>query len=119
MGAHETPSDPRWALLQSARSDLVRALAEDGVVGVEYVAAFPQDEFAVWLVTITDEERDRLGTLNPRLEDVRAVLLRSGFTEAWLGSLMTTAQSQETVSRDYEGKWFYARGRRRCVSVRP
>ncbi len=35
-------------------------------------------------------------------------MLRCGFTQDWLRGLMTTAQSQETVDRDYEGKWFYA-----------
>lgn len=74
---------------------------------VEYVSAFPQDDFAIWLGTAIDIERDALGTDSPRLEEVRAVL-RCGFTQDWLRGLMTTAQSQETVDRDYEGKWFYA-----------
>lgn len=80
-----------------------------GVVRIEVVAAFPeQDEFAIWLCTATDQERDRLGLDQPRIDQVRTILLEAGFSPNQLHGLVTTVQSQETVDRDYEGSWFYA-----------
>ena len=101
--------DSRWPLLPIARQFLVSHLAPDGVVRVEFTAAFPDiDGFGVWLCTATDEEREALGTDNPRYGDVRQALIDCGFTAEQLTDLVTTAQSQETVDRDYEGSWFYA-----------
>jgi len=39
---------------------------------------------------------------------VRTILLACGLRDRDLDRLTTTAQSQETVDRDYEGSWFYA-----------
>lgn len=102
-------TDPRWGLLQAARPALVEALSNHGVVRIEYVAAFPHFEhFSVWLGTKTDAERDLLGTTNPLHREVRNVLAEVGFTDEQLRELLTTAQSQQTVDRDYAGSWFYA-----------
>jgi hypothetical protein len=80
-----------------------------GVVKIEYVAAFPEfEDFTVWLGTKTDTERDRLDITNPLHDEVRQLLANVGFTEAQLVKLRTTAQSQETVDRQYAGSWFYA-----------
>ena len=67
-----------------------------------------EDDFAIWLCTATDKQRDGLSRVNPHLEEVRSILLSAGFTPKQLTGLSTTAQSQETVERDYEGSWFYA-----------
>jgi hypothetical protein len=102
-------SDHRWNLLHAARGPLLSAFADDGVTRIEYTAAFPSLEgFAVWLCTNWDTERDALGTSNPRLEQLRHVLASVGFTARELSDLSNTAQSQETVERDYRGSWFWA-----------
>jgi len=101
--------DPRWQLMEDARHDLLATLANDGVVRIEYAAAFPHvDDFAVWLGASTDAEKDALPNKNPRLAVVRAVLADHGFTDDQLSGLRTIVQSQETVDRDYKGSWFYA-----------
>lgn len=109
MAHSETAPDPRWKFLEDARPELLRAFGPRGVVRIEFVAAFPElDDFAVWLCTNTDDERDRLGLDNPLRDAVRAILLKTAFSAEQLHGLMTTAQSQETVDRDCEGSWFYA-----------
>ena len=75
---------------------------------VEYTAASDLDGFAVWLCTDTDAQRDALGTSNPRLEPIRQVLASVGFVASELTHSSSTAQSQETVDRDYQGNWFLA-----------
>ena len=101
--------DNRWPLLVIARQRLVSNLASDGVVRIVFTAAFPHiDGFGVWLGTTTDEEREALGGDNPRYGQVRQVLIDGGFTTEQLADLVRTAQSQETVDRDYEGSRFYA-----------
>jgi len=102
-------SDHRWALLEMARRPLVSAFADDGVTRVEYTAVFPSlDSFAVWLCTDTDSQRDGLGMSNPRLEPIRQVLASVGFATSDLMHSSSTAQSQETVDRDFQGSWFWA-----------
>jgi hypothetical protein len=101
--------DPRWELLKRARPRLIERFTHVGVVRIEYVAAFPeQDDFYVWLCTETDEQRDSLGIGDPLLDEVRQVLVEAGFTAGQVAHVRSTAQSQETVDRSYEGSWFYA-----------
>jgi len=47
--------------------------------------------------------RDAIGTVDPYLHDVRGILETTGFAPAQLSELVTTAQSQETVDRGYQG----------------
>jgi hypothetical protein len=109
MPGERVLSDHRWTLLELARRPLVTAFADDGVTRVEYTAAFPSlDGFAVWLCTDTDTQRDALGMSNPRLEQIRQVLASVGFGTSELMHSSSTAQSQETVDRDYQGSWFSA-----------
>jgi hypothetical protein len=87
---------------------LLRQLGRAGVVRVEYVSAFPlHDDAWVWLGTTTDAERDALAVSEPRLlADVRLIAEGHGFTAKNLSGV--TVQSEETVTRDYEGSWFHA-----------
>ena len=89
------------------RKILLVALSDRGVRRVEFVTAFiePYDSW-VWLGTPTDSERDELLDVPDLLELVSDAIQASGLDL----SLITgaTAQSQETVDRDYEGSWFYA-----------
>jgi hypothetical protein len=102
-------SDYRWRVLVNARPALVDAFFHDGVMRVEYVSAFPdQQPFAVWLGTATDSEAARLRTSPTIHARVRDVLVAHGFEEQDLGELVVVVQSQETVDREYDGSWFYA-----------
>lgn len=102
-------SDRRWARWEDARERLLVTFATSGVSRTEYIAAFPAlDSVGVCLCTLTDEQRDALGRVNPGLSSVREVLADAGFADDELVGLSTTAQSQETVERDFEGSWFCA-----------
>jgi len=104
----EVRDDRRWEMLESARSQLCDVLAPQGVTEVRYISWFPMDGVAVWLCTSTDAQRNDLGSSSPARETVRTILLACGLRDRDLDRLTTTAQSQETVDRDYEGSWFYA-----------
>ena len=98
---------PDWDQLERMREVLVRDLSDRGVTKVEFVTAFVEPfQSSVWLCVSTDAERDELLGQPDLLELVHTVL-RSNQLD---GSLVdyATAQSQETVNRDYEGSWFYA-----------
>lgn len=102
-------ADRRWELLEVARPRLVAAFANRGVAKVDYIANFDHwDRFSVWLCTATDDERDALETNWPAIDMVRSVLVASGFHPDEVADVVTVAQSQETVDRDYESSWFYA-----------
>jgi hypothetical protein len=102
-------TDRRGQMLATARPELVDAFADDGVLRVEYVSAFPdQDDLAVWLGTATDSEADRLRQQQGLRDRVSAMLSRAGFTGEQLEGLLVVIQSQETVDREYAGSWFYA-----------
>lgn len=102
-------SDPRWALLDAARTSILDRLTERGVQRVEFVAAFGRsDEVWVWLGTTHDAERDALGNYEPCLDEVREAFASVGYPGDQLVNVHSTAQSQETVDRDYESSWFYA-----------
>lgn len=87
---------------------LLRAFAESGVTRIEYVSAFPSQGSAwVWLGTATDLERDALAGAQPQvLAEVRLIAERQGFAAEQISGI--TVQSEETVTRDFEGSWFYA-----------
>jgi hypothetical protein len=104
-------SDPRWAVLEEARERLFASFSHRGVERIEYVAAWPDlAGVSVWLCTNTDTERDALGSDNPAKAEVEAVLRDCGLDDRDLGPglLVTTAQSQETVDRQFSGSWFNA-----------
>ena len=94
--------------MQETQPALLQAFRESGVIRVEYVAAFPsQDDTWVWLGTATDVERDALAGTEPEvLSQVRATAEQHGFSPERVSGV--TVQSGETVTRDFEGNWFYA-----------
>ena len=91
-------------MLQGLRSDLLEALSDEGVERIELVVAFSAPfTFWIWLGTTSDAQRDAVtGT---RTESV----IRRATEARCLDHLYEgfTAESQETVDRDYEGSWFY------------
>lgn len=60
----------------------------------------------VWAVTLTDAERDRLKTADGIVSDLRAVMQASGYPIDQ--PMFFNFESEETVSRDYDGHWQYA-----------
>jgi hypothetical protein len=99
-------TDERWTVLQDLEPALLRAFSNAGVVRIEYVSAFPQDDAWVWLGTATDTERDALAASQHVLEQVQLIVERHGFTAEKVSGV--TVQSEETVNRDFNGSWFYA-----------
>ena len=87
---------------------LLLCFGQSGVVRIEYVSAFPtQDDAWVWLGTVSDDERDALaGSDRDLLSEVRRVAQRHGFLAQDISGV--TVQSEETVTRDFDGSWFYA-----------
>jgi hypothetical protein len=120
--------DRRWSLLEDAREALTDGFADDGVTQIVCAAAFEHfDLFTVYLCTSTDTQRDALGSATnvprqaavvsavgevevamPAAGRVRAILRKHGFTAEELSDLITLAQSQETVNRDFRGRRFDA-----------
>ena len=102
-------SDYRWQVLANARPAFVDAFFDDGVVRVEYVSAFPdQQTFTVWLGTVTDSEAVRLRSSPSLRARVHDLLVAHGFEERDLSELIVVVQSQVTVDGEYDGSWFYA-----------
>lgn len=90
-------TDPRWRLLQEARQLIADRLAEHGVRGVEYVAAFPQNETWVWLGTKTEAQRDALlAHQDPKVDTIRQILSSLGYPT----NNLTHVHSTSSVSAD-------------------
>ena len=77
---------------------------------MRYVAALPDvPGVSVWLVTASDAQRDvLLASREPCIDDVRDAFAAAGWPPEQLADVHTTAQSLETVDRDYESSWFRA-----------
>ncbi len=105
-----TGRDAWWDKLARAEARVVEALRGNGVTRVEHVVGFgePPRHVSLWLVTTTDRERDALPADNPFLDVAKAAIEQAGLTPADVSELMTLAQSEETVAREYRGGWFYA-----------
>jgi len=95
--------------LERAEPLLLAALGPVGVIHIEYVVGFVHPYAVwVWLGTAIDAERDAMPDTMPYLDEVLAALDAAVLPRAVVGEIGTTAQSQETVDRDYQGSWFYA-----------
>jgi hypothetical protein len=100
---------PDESVLDAVRPILVSTLRERGVQEVRYVGSLSGPcGIAVWLCAESDAQRDNIGFDDPLLAQVRATLLHAGLPADWVAGVRTTAQSQETVDRDFHGSWFYA-----------
>lgn len=98
-----------FAALERAEPLLIEALQSAGVSRVEYAVGFVHPyRITVWLGTTTDAQRDELPRDQPCLDLVLSILDSAGLPSEEVGEMSTTAQSQETVDRAYEGSWFYA-----------
>ena len=124
----DSPRDPRWDRLAAARPGILTAVGQLGIDHLEFIAAFPDPRFQVWLGTSTDEQRDELGidlvdpdtlpeqsrAMVPKLakpdvvELVRQQITGVGFRDRELDTVTVMVQSRETVDRDYESSWYLA-----------
>ena len=64
--------------------------------------------FAVWIITDTDAERDALLADATLDADFRRALAEADYPVEGRDGAGFTAQSQETVDRDWGGNWFHA-----------
>ena len=125
---HGGQRDPRWDQLAAARTGILAAVGPLGIDHLEFIAAFPDPRFQVWLGTSTDAQREQLGidlvdpdtlpeasrrTVPKRakpnvVELVRQHLANVGFRGSELDTVTVMVQSHETVDRDYESSWYLA-----------
>jgi hypothetical protein len=99
----------RWAVLQDAETRLLACLASSGVMRLEYVVGFVEPyEVSVWLGTETDAQREALKRHEGLHEEVGDALTAAGIDDTDAVFRRVVVQSQETVDREYEGRWFYA-----------
>lgn len=99
-----------WQALRKLEGPILERLGPHGIIGVYPVVGFVHPfEIHLWLATATDAARDALPSPDPFLDEVRAVVAASRFPHEHATIIGTVAQSQETVDREYEGSWWYAR----------
>jgi len=65
---------------------------------------------AVWVTTDTDKERDDLANDSELRQRLRAVLLQAGYPTDAVPQVCFAFESQQTVDRDFRGKWHYRMG---------
>ncbi|QJU55090.1 hypothetical protein SCB71_18750 [Herbiconiux sp. KACC 21604] len=85
---------------------LVDLLADSAVRSVRFVTGpLP---VAVWLVVENDAEAQELRSRSDIEDIVSRALRRAGLPSRDVEGFRVVVQSEETVTRDYEGSWFYA-----------
>lgn len=82
-------------------------LADQGVTGsISFLGYFIEP--VIWLVTEHDSERDRLKESDRMRDTVLRSLREAGVREDLIQGAGVTAQSQETVDREFGGSWWFA-----------
>lgn len=100
------PAINPWDELDLIRQELINTFSQRGVYRVEFATSFsPPFRSAAWLATTSDDQRDRLLASADLLCEVRAALREADLDPTLIDYV--TAQSQQTVDRDYNGSWFY------------
>lgn len=95
------------AAVTAAVPVIVDSLATYGVTNVFWFLAYYGSP-VVWLVTTTDDEKATVvehGFFRP---DVLSALAGAGVAPDLVERAGVTVESQETVDRDFEGRWFHA-----------
>jgi hypothetical protein len=60
---------------------------------------------AIWIVTQTDWERDELASQPGITEKLRGCMLNAGYPKGAVPEIGFAFESEETVSRDWNGDW--------------
>ena len=60
---------------------------------------------AIWIVTQTDSERDELAGQTGITEKLRGFMLNAGYPKEAVPEIGFAFESEETVSRDWNGDW--------------
>ena len=94
-----------WSCEQSRAS--VESLSASGVTGVRWFLAF-RGEPVIWLVTATDADKSRVAQHGFSRDIVCRLLVQAGLSDDLATRVGLTAESEETVARDFQGSWFYA-----------
>jgi hypothetical protein len=91
------------AIIALARQKVARA----GAFHIGAVDIGPAN-LAFWITTATDAERDRLKADETMRAAFRAALAEAGYPADAIPHVGFAYESQETVSRDHGGNWWYA-----------
>ncbi len=75
--------------------------------GVRWFLAF-HGEPVVWLVTETDADKAVLLDSGVLRSEVQRALSAAGVADELVVRARVTVESEETVARDFDGKWHYA-----------
>lgn len=95
---------PDHQALGRMESALLAELGGAGVTEAQFVVAAEEPfTFRIWLVTDTDGERDALAADSGLQERVQSAAAAAGLRPLLDG---LGVESQETVDRDYGGRWF-------------
>jgi hypothetical protein len=86
---------------------IVRATARHGGRDAYWFLAY-NGYPVIWLVTTTDGEKAAVMALGLLRAEVLAALGDAGVPPDLVERASVTVESQETVGRDFEGKWYYA-----------
>ncbi len=63
---------------------------------------------ALWIITVTDAQRDVLQHDASLRRAIRTILKNNGYPADAIAQVAIVIQSEETVSRDFRGNWWYA-----------
>lgn len=101
----------RWRDTRPAVADavplIVAALASHGVTGVKWFLAF-HGYPVVWLVTATDAQKLEVLKHGSFQAEVQSLLADARVSPDLVEQAVVTAESQETVDRNWDGNWWHA-----------
>lgn len=96
----------RWE--KEASRAVLAVLPDRGVERTIMWEAFDPSTIVVWLVTASDQERDALLADQQSIEELVEEPVLGVDPERGYRTVLLTAQSEETVARDFGGDWWAA-----------
>jgi hypothetical protein len=109
MTKASSPADLQAAIARTEaamRVHLRRTIPQAGIFSFGAVDIHPK-HLAFWVKTATDAERDALLGDPGFRPAMRAILLDAGYPADAVPLVGFTAESQETVERDWGGNWWH------------